>query len=46
MGTNERQAYLKAIRAHYRSASKKSKAGIIDEFCADCGYHQNTPFVC
>jgi hypothetical protein len=40
MGKNERQAYLKAIRARYRRASKKAKAGILDEFCAVCGYHR------
>jgi hypothetical protein len=40
MGKNERQAYLKAIRARYQRASKKSKTGILDEFCAVCGYHR------
>jgi hypothetical protein len=28
MGKNERQAYLKAIRARYRRASRQSKATI------------------
>jgi hypothetical protein len=40
MGKNERQAYLKAIRARYRRAGKKAKATILDEFCAVCGYHR------
>jgi len=40
MGKNERQAYLKAIRARYRRVSKKAKARILDEFCAVCGYHR------
>ena len=40
MGKNERQSYLKAIRARYRRASKKAKAAILDEFCAVCGYHR------
>ena len=40
MGKNERQSYLKAIRARYRRASKKAKSAILDEFCAVCGYHR------
>jgi hypothetical protein len=40
MGKNERQAYLKAIRSRYRRARKKTKAGILDEFCAVCDYHR------
>lgn len=40
MGKNERQAYLQAIRLRYRRASRKSKATILDEFCAVCGYHR------
>jgi len=40
MGKNERQAYLKAIRSRYRRARKKVKVGILDEFCAVCGYHR------
>jgi len=40
MGKNERQAYLKAIRARYQRASKKAKTGILDEFCAVCDYHR------
>jgi len=40
MGKSERQAYLKAIRARYRRATKKAKVTILDEFCAVCGYHR------
>jgi hypothetical protein len=40
MGKKERQAYLKAIRSRYRRAGKKTKATILDEFCAVCGYHR------
>ena len=40
MGKNERQSYLKAIRLRYRRANRKSKATILDEFCAVCGYHR------
>ena len=40
MGKNERQAYLKAIRARYRRARKKVKVTILDEFCAVCGYNR------
>jgi hypothetical protein len=40
MGKNERQASLQAIRLRYRRASRKSKATILDEFCAVCGYHR------
>ncbi len=38
MGKNERQAYLKAIRARYARARKKAKAAILDEFCSVCGW--------
>lgn len=40
MGKNERQAYLQAIRSRYRRAPRPSKAAILDEFCAVCGYHR------
>ena len=40
MGKNERQAYLKAIRSRYRRARKKTKVGILDEFCVVCDYHR------
>ena len=40
MGKRERRAYLEAIRARYRCASKAGKTAILDEFCAVCGYHR------
>lgn len=40
MGKQERRAYLDAIRARYRRASKTGKGTILDEFCAVCGYHR------
>ena len=40
MGKNERQVYLKAIRARYRRSRKKAKAAILDEFCSVCGYNR------
>ena len=40
MGKNERHAYLEAIIDRYRKADKKTKAVILDEFCAVCGYNR------
>jgi hypothetical protein len=40
MGKNERQAYLKAIQTRYRRARRESKAAILNEFGAVCGYHR------
>ena len=40
MGKQARQAYLEAIRGRYRKADRASKAKILDEFCAVCGYHR------
>jgi hypothetical protein len=40
MGKPERRAYLEAIRARYRRASKAGKTAILNEFCAVCGYHR------
>lgn len=40
MGKPERRAYLEAIRARYRRASKAGKSAILNEFCAVCGYHR------
>jgi len=40
MGTQERRAYLDAIRTRYRRARKSGKTAILDEFCAVCGYHR------
>ena len=40
MGKRERRAYLEAIGARYRRASKAGKTAILNEFCAVCGYHR------
>lgn len=40
MGTQERRAYLEAIRTRYRRARKSGKTAILNEFCAVCGYHR------
>jgi hypothetical protein len=40
MGIKERRIYLVAIRRRYRQASKRTKAAILDEFCAVCDYHR------
>lgn len=40
MGKPERRAYLEAIRARYRRASKAGKSAILNEFCEVCGYHR------
>ena len=40
MDKHERQAYLQAIRSRYRRANKRTKAIILDEFCAVCGYNR------
>lgn len=40
MGKNERQAYLREIRARYRRSSRQAKGCILDRLCAVCGYHR------
>jgi hypothetical protein len=40
MGTQSKHEYLQAIRPRYRSTSRKEKARILDEFCANCGYNR------
>jgi hypothetical protein len=40
MGIKERRIYLIAIRKRYRAAGRQAKAGILNEFCAVCGYHR------
>ena len=42
MGIKERRIYLVAIRKRYQAASKTTKATILDEFCAVCGYHRKS----
>ena len=40
MVKSARREYLEAIRKRYRKARKKDKKPILDEFCANCGYHR------
>ena len=40
MGNDAKLEYLQTIRPRYRSASKKEKARILDEFCMNCGYNR------
>jgi hypothetical protein len=38
METQERRAYLEAIRTRYWRSNKAGKSSILNEFCAVCGY--------
>jgi hypothetical protein len=40
MSPRSKKEYLEAIFLHYKKASHKEKAPILDEFCAACGYHR------
>jgi hypothetical protein len=40
MGTVTKYEILASIRTRYRSASKKEKKKILDEFCATCNYNR------
>lgn len=40
MGPRSKREYAKAIYERYRSASRREKAVILDEFCNTCGYHR------
>lgn len=40
MGQDKKKAYLQAIRKRYKRSDKASKAKILDEFCAVCGYNR------
>lgn len=40
MKRSSRQDYLKRIYPRYRQASPPQKGRILDEFCANCGYHR------
>ncbi len=40
MVLRSRREYLEAIRPRYRRADKSTKALILDEFCATCGYNR------
>lgn len=40
MKRSSRKDYLKKIHPRYRQASPLQKGRILDEFCANCGYHR------
>jgi len=40
MGINGKREYLSAIRERYKSATKKQKRKILDEFCCVCEYNR------
>jgi hypothetical protein len=40
MVLRSKRDYLESIRLRYRQADRKAKGLILDEFCANCGYHR------
>jgi len=40
MKTSSRRDYLQRIYSRYRAAENNEKGHILDEFCANCGYHR------
>lgn len=40
MSLTEKRVYLEAIKRRYRQAGRNKKSGILDEFCAVCGYNR------
>lgn len=40
MGPRSKREYARAIYQRYKSASRRGKAVILDEFCSICGYHR------
>src|SRR5213082_668704 len=40
MSRASRWDYLQRVYPRYRKASRGEKQGILDEFCANCGYHR------
>jgi hypothetical protein len=40
MKANSRRDYLHRIYQRYRHAARSKKRHILDEFCANCGYHR------
>jgi hypothetical protein len=40
MGGKSRWEYLKAIYVRYKKVGKENRRGILDEFCAVCGYNR------
>lgn len=41
MSLKARQEYLKVARLRYQKASRRLKTRILDELCAQCGYHRD-----
>jgi hypothetical protein len=40
LGKDGRREYLRAIHRRYQSASREAKGAILNEFCANAGYHR------
>lgn len=40
MSLASRRDYLQKIYPRYRQASREEKSGILNEFCANCGYNR------
>ena len=40
MSPRSKREYVEALFLRYKHASRKVKTGILDEFCATCGYHR------
>jgi hypothetical protein len=40
MSQNSKKEYLKRIYPRYQKAGSEEKRRILDEFCANCGYHR------
>jgi hypothetical protein len=40
MSLKSRREYLERIRGRYERAGREHKSKILDEFCANCGYHR------
>ena len=40
MNRSSRRDYLRRIHPRYQQASRGEKRRILDEFCANCGYHR------
>lgn len=40
MSPRTKREYVEAIHLRYKKATRKEKKGILDEFCATCGYHR------
>ena len=46
MGDKGRWEYLRAIYGRYRTAGRKAKRVILNEFCANTDYNRSMPSVC